>query len=288
MRRLFLMIGLYISCHFMVLSQNKGHFSVALSPGLMYYQGDLSGSSLPNLKTSHLSAGLDFGYRPGRLIMFTLGYQYGKISGADSLVPSHESRNLHFYSNVHEIRVLTYVNLLEIYHKIRPKKLVKKVDFKPGFDGPQLILGCGYFMFNPKGELDGTDYNLQKLGTEGQNIASGGYDDPYNLWGINLKYGLAVDYNLSRQFSLQLQFVYTQTFTDYLDDVSGNYPEYDKLIKTTNGDIASYFAYGGRDGSVVSPDINRGNDEKNDGFINMSIKLTYTFGRAEFGRLMKL
>lgn len=268
--------------------QKVGHFSVSFKPGIQYYQGDLSESPLPAVKTTHFSAGIDIGYRPWPLIQFTLGYQYGKVSGADSLVPGHEIRNFHFYSNIHDVNVLTYINLNEIYRKIWPNKLMKKFDFKPGFTGIDLVLGFGIFKFNPKGEYMGEEYELQKLGTEGQHVNSGSYPEPYNLWQLNYKYGLSLGYNLSRQFSISLQGIYTVTFTDYIDDVSGTYPAYEKLIQSANGEATTYFTYGGRDGSKVREGNLRGNEATNDGYVNILFRLTYTFSKSEFNRIIKL
>lgn len=267
---------------------HKGYFSAGFNAGISFYQGDLNDSWFPNTQTLHPSLGVHLSYERGRIFTFTFGYQYSRISGADSLSDTKKVRNLHFFTNIHDINLLAYINLNSIYRMIKPMKTLSKQDFKAGFGGFELILGGGFFNFNPKGEYDGEIYDLQNLGTEGQWIGSGSYPDPYSLWQFNVKYGLGVSFDLTQQLNLRVQAIYNQTFTDYLDDVSTSYPDYNELIKMDDGEAAAYFAYGGRDGSAIRAGNSRGNSESNDGFINILFRLSYTFGRTEFERLMKL
>ena len=253
----------------------------------MFYQGDLSGD-FPDIKTTHLSMGIDFGYKPGKIFAFYLGYTIGKLSGADSLVSGKEKRNLHFYTLVHDFRLQTSIDLKAILRKIWPNKIVGRSDFEPGFTGPNLILGVGMLKFNPKGEKNGQVYQLQKLGTEGQYIPNGNYGEPYKLWSFNIKYGFGMGYNLGRQLNLEAQLIYTKTFTDYLDDVSSEYPDYNQLIASDNGETTAFFTYGGNDGSTKPKGSLRGNPGTQDSFITLGFKLTYTFGRSEFQRIMNL
>jgi hypothetical protein len=269
-------------------SQRRGNFNVSVTPGAMFYQGDLSGDINSNFKTTHFSIGADFGYRLNNFFNFSFGYTYGKLSGADSLVAGKEKRNFHFYTNIHDFHLLSFTDLNALRRKIWPKKTVGRGDWAPSFSGPELIFGVGYFNFNPKAEKDGVEYQLNKLGTEGQRLSSGAYPDAYNLWQFSIKYGLGFGYNLSRQLNLSMTLLYTITFTDYLDDVSGTYPDYQQLMKNPDGETVAYFTYGGRDGSQVKAGSSRGNPDKNDGYVMLGFKLTYTFGRSEFGRIMNL
>ena len=269
-------------------SQRKGHFNLSLTPGAMFYQGDLSDDLSSYLKTTHFSIGIDFGYRLNRMFNFTFGYTYGKLSGADSLISGREGRNFAFYTNIHDVHLLSFTDLNAIRRKFWPRKTVGKQDWGPSISGPELILGLGYFRFNPKGVYQGTEYELNKLGTEGQRLSSGSYPAPYNLFQFSVKYGLGMGYNISRQMNLTLMVIYNMTFTDYIDDVSGEYPDYQQLISSDNGEETAYFTYGGRDGSVIRKGSSRGNPDKNDGYMEFGLKITYTFGRSEFNRMMNL
>jgi hypothetical protein len=247
----------------------------------MYYQGDMSASMAPDFRTSHFSLGLDVGYQLNRIIKINLGYVRGKISGADSLVAGHEKRNLHFVSPISDLRLLTYIDVYAIYDKIWPNSLLEGEYGGRKFTGPNLIFGIGYTKFNPKGYSDGEWHKLQELGTEGQHIQGGNYPEPYNRWAFNVKYGLSFGHKLTKQINLELEFIYHNVFTDYLDDLSGTYPDYNKLIASEKGDLAAYFTYGGRDGSVVREGQLRGNPDSKDSFVSFGFKLSYIIGKKD-------
>ena len=253
----------------------------------MYYNGDLKENPWPEKGYNHFSIGFDIGYRINSIFNVTLGYAYGQISGADSLVPGHEERNLHFKSIINDFRLYTYIDLNALRKTIWKRKLTEKQDWKGGFTGPDVILGIGMLKFDPQGYYNGDWYNLQPLGTEGQNLG-GEYSEPYKLWQFNVKYGLGAGWTFSQQFHIELQAVYTHVFTDYLDDVSSEYPEYNEIAKGPEGDLTTYFTYGGNDGSVVPKGSARGNVQKKDGYMIIGLKLTYIFSRSEMQRLLNL
>jgi len=247
----------------------------------MYYQGDMSGSPVPDLRTSHFSLGFNVGYQLNQIVKLDLGYMRGKISGADSLVAGHEKRNLHFESPISDFRLLAYIDIYAIYNKIWPSSLLEGEYGGRKFVGPSLIAGIGYTKFNPKGYYEGEWYKLRDLGTEGQNIPGGDYPEPYNNWAFNVKYGLSFGYKLSKKINLEMEFIYHNVFNDYLDDLSGTYPDYNELIATENGDLVAQFTYGGRDGSVVRKGQLRGNPDTKDAFVTFGFKLTYLFSRRD-------
>lgn len=253
----------------------------------MYYQGDLSGSSLPDFRTSHFSLGFHVGYQFNEIFKLDFGYTRGKISGNDSYVSGHEVRNLHFESPISDFGLLTYIDLHAIYNTIWPSSLMEG-EYGRQYIGPNLIFGIGYMKFNPKGYYEGEWFRLQELGTEGQYISGGLYPDPYKRWVFNIKYGLSFGYKLSKQLNLEMEFIYHYVFTDYLDDISGTYPDYNELIARENGDLTAYFTYGGRDGSTVRTGQLRGNPESKDSFISFGFKLSYVFSRKEMNLFRNL
>lgn len=265
------------------LAQHK-KLAAGITPGMMYYQGDLSGGAFPAGGTTHFTAAVDFSYELSRIFEISLGYTYGRISGDDALVPGHEERNLRFYSNINDIKLLVFTNINSIRRVIWPKSLMKSQHIPKSFSSPRLILGVGVLRCNPKARSEnGRVYQLQQLGTEGQ-LIGGDYPEPYKRWQFNVKYGLGMGYYISSQIHVELQVIYTQTFTDYLDDVSGTYPDYNELMQTENGDITAYFTYGGRDGSKVEQGKSRGNASSNDGLITTGLKFTYIFTGDELRR----
>jgi hypothetical protein len=85
---------------------------------------------------------------------------------------------------------------------------------------PYIAGGLGFFYFNPYTRLNGDKVKLKPLGTEGQNI---GYKKPYSNFQFDLMALVGIKYNVTERISIALEGVYHQTFTDYLDDVSGSY-----------------------------------------------------------------
>jgi hypothetical protein len=75
-------------------------------------------------------------------------------------------------------------------------------------------LGVGLTLFNPKTDLNGTTYKLRDYTTEGRSYGGSAFIIPL---GIGAKLSLNEFINLIPEVS------YRFTFSDYLDDVSGNY-----------------------------------------------------------------
>mgnify|MGYP001954824861 CR=1 FL=1 len=82
--------------------------------------------------------------------------------------------------------------------------------------------GVGLMYFNPKGLDDSGQWvKLQPLGTEGQGL--NGEPDKYNRVTFTIPYGIGIGKSIDRYWGINVEFTMRQTFTDYIDDVSGNY-----------------------------------------------------------------
>lgn len=263
-----------------------GRYLIAGTPGISYYVGDLKDSRWPEGGYIHPSFGLSVGYRKNRILSFYFTYTWQRVSGADSLSETKAKRNFHFRSNISDFGLMTSVDIREVISKIWKSSYVKKQDWRPGFTGPTLYLGGGVLHMNPKGHAGGTWHKLRLLGTEGQLVEGGGYDPQYSTWQLNIKSGLGIGYQISRQFQVEVVGYYTLLFTDYLDDVGGAYPDYDELLETQRGELASFFTYGGRDGEDIEKGTLRANPDNRDGVVTMGIKCTYLFSFDEVRRLL--
>ncbi|WBM75955.1 OmpA family protein [Saprospira grandis] len=109
-------------------------------------------------------------------------------------------------------------------------------------------------------EQDGIfETDLQELETEGQN---------YSPWTWQASLGLGLKFRLAQRLSLQLQTQFYYTFSDYLDDVSGDYP--DNYNSTAQAYAANPSNQQGQ---------KRGSDNRNfDAFSYNSLGLYYSFG----------
>ncbi|PWJ56941.1 hypothetical protein CLV98_10950 [Dyadobacter jejuensis] len=93
--------------------------------------------------------------------------------------------------------------------------------------GTYVVAGLALAAHNPKAlylaPTSGDKYwvKLQPLGTEGQGNA--GYAKPYSLVQLSIPVGFGVRYKINSRFDISAELGYRFTFTDYLDDVAGNY-----------------------------------------------------------------
>jgi hypothetical protein len=94
------------------------------------------------------------------------------------------------------------------------------------------------------------------------------------LHSASLTAGLGVFFRVNDQWSVRLEASPQLTFTDYLDDVSANYPDSTQLANTPNGTMAVLlssrrprgFPVGGR---------SRGNPERDDVIITVGLSVVY-------------
>jgi len=186
---------------------------VGVSGGATNYQGDL-GSSI-NVLSTRPGFGLDFKYYLNPFLSARVGLMHGWVSAADSLA-SNEARlrrNLSFRSPVTEANLVVILDL-------NPKG--GRFKDRPHFV-PYLFTGIAFFRFNPQARLGNQWVDLQPLGTEGQHLGDLAYPSPYERYGVAIPMGLGLRFKLSPSLDLELETSFKRTFTDYLDDVSGQY-----------------------------------------------------------------
>ena len=228
--------------------------------GGMYYLGDLN--PLGNFKQTHFTGSLflrqNFNHRLNARYMVT----YGKVSGADSLsnVRWNRNRNLSFESDIIEVSGILEINFLP---------------FEPGnkkkyYATPYLMFGLGLFKMNPRAYYNNNWFELQPLGTEGQGSPLN-RKDKYRLTQLCIPVGIGFKGNLTKRLVLGFEYCIRKTFTDYLDDVSGNYADPAQLTKY-NGPLATSLA----DRSLYienmnNSGLNRGNSNFKDWYASANI-----------------
>lgn len=259
-----------VQCSF---GQSKNHIFLGPTAGAMYYLGDLKSNALPQGSTLRGFFGLETKLKHLNKASVKLGYQRGTLFGADSLSRPENGRNFHFRSRISDFYLLGKYNLIN--HR---KMARKRYQF---LMTPGIVGGFNVFHFNPKVIYQGEWISARDLGTEGQNVSGQGYPDPYNLWQFGLKFGVEINLRFSDKIEVDLFTHYTKTFTDYLDDVSGEYPDFEDLVGAPNGDIAVNYSYRYDDGGVPARGVARGNPDSQDGFINTGFALYYRLTRIE-------
>jgi hypothetical protein len=194
---------------------------------------------------------------------FKLSATRGTIRSDDAKSSSaqQQQRNLNFYSALTEVSLQTEFNLFNYLPGILPMAGGRRFS-------PFLFTGVGGVLFNPKTNLDGTVYELPKYVTESADLSGA-----YKKYAVTIPYGAGVKYNIKGNWNLVGELGYRTAFTDYLDDVSGKYPE---LIALDPNDPK-------RDLSDPSnlqiglPGTQRGDFRKKDTYMFAGFSLTYTF-----------
>jgi hypothetical protein len=242
----FLMALIFISAR-----QAKGQgIEFGLFLGASNYMGDLSNNGRIVLSATNPSAAIIGRYNMGEKWALKGFFGYGRIAGSDENASKDalKKRNLSFYSDIFEASAHVEFNLVRngmIYGSKR--KLI-----------PYLFTGVGLFNFNPKANLNGTDLELQPLGTEGQGSTTYNDREKYALTQICIPFGIGFKKKISQQLSIGLEFGARYTFTNYLDDVGGVYGDAN-VIGRSNGEAAKKLS--DRSGELTSD----GNNVFNDG-----------------------
>jgi hypothetical protein len=113
---------------------------------------------------------------------------------------------------------------------------------------------------------------LQPLGTEGEGLPGG----PKKYKRVSVSIPMAIGYRmgLGRKFTLGIEYNFRKTFTDYIDDCSGNY--YDNAaILMARGPLAAHFAdpsLGLIPGQTAAGQ-QRGNPKDKDSYMSLEVKL---------------
>lgn len=200
---------------------------VGLMVGISNYLGDLVPPQEYFLGTN-FALGAMYQYNFTNRISVRGNFIWGQVSGSDrnsTYDSGRRQRNLDFHSHLVEFSVLGQVNILPFH----PRK-----DFKP--ITPYVFVGIAVFHFNPSTIYKNERVYLQPLGTEGQGMS--GYSGKYSLVEVSIPMGLGVKFCLTSRFNISLEFGLRKTFTDYLDDVSGDYVPLPQL-RAGNGNLAA-------------------------------------------------
>ncbi|TAF46167.1 MAG: hypothetical protein EAZ51_01975 [Sphingobacteriales bacterium] len=231
-------------------------WEVGFTSGSMGYIGDLNQNNY--LKISHLAFG-------GMIKNNIDGYWSVKLSvlsgqiGADmskSNNPIEKERNLSFNTPITEASLQVEFNFFD-YGRLFGKKRIT----------PFLFTGLSGFTFNPKTTINNTTYELKNYRTEGQ-------EANYRTSALAIPFGLGVKCNLTKNLNIIGEFGYRKAFTDYIDDVSGYYPNTNELANFT----PLRMALSDRSiNSSASPGSQRGDFRKNDTYLFAGITLSYTF-----------
>ena len=210
-----------------------------------------------------LAAGAFGRYNFNDRVCWKLGLNYGNISAddKDSKNVFEQRRNLNFKSVLFDASATFEFNFLPYIHGHR--------DY---WYTPYMFAGFTAFYWNPKTKYNGKWENLRDLGTEGQFRG-----DEYNPTTGAFSYGLGLKMDITYRLSFNVDVAVRKVWTDYLDDVSGTYPNQNDL-RSLHGDLAVALSDRSEEPKIGQSGRQRGNGKKNDMYAVAGVSLVYYFG----------
>jgi len=180
--------------------------------GGSYYNGDINPTRHFPLESTHLALGLVARKNLNSRWALRASVLYGNLSAddQDSDNQFQQTRNLDFYSSIFEASTTIEFNFLK-YYPFDPFGYFRH----PTYFTPYTFIGLGVFRFNPKTNLAGNTYELHAVQTEGES---------YSRTSISVPFGMGIKLRISERLLFSAEWGLRRTFTDYIDDVSGKYP----------------------------------------------------------------
>ena len=227
--------------------KEKIYNSLGFSVNATNYYGDLAPK--PSVVSTDISFtrpgfGISFGHRFGPRYTVMAQFMFATLRGSDKTSADPENaeyngrylRNLEFRNNIKELTVVAVFDLFE-----NMATYISRVRWTP-----YAYAGLAGFISTPQGRAPETDLKgdplseagqwvkLRPLGTEGQ-YSNLDPDDanygikPYSTFQFAIPFGIGARFRINEVLDFWADIGYRYTFTDYLDDVSQNYVDLDKL-----------------------------------------------------------
>jgi hypothetical protein len=227
--------------------------------GGSYYIGDLNPNK--HFVNSKAAFGLVCRYNLSMRHSLRMTAFYGNVyaDDAEGKTDSQVNRNLNFKSNIMELAMGYELNFFNYYIKDMRDPIT-----------PYFFFQTAYTRMNPMTEYSGSDIALQPLGTEGQGT-SASTKNSYSLNQLTIPLGIGVKFNIHKRVAMSFEYGIRKTFTDYLDDVSGNYLDSD-ILRVANGPLAAELS--NRSFSNTGG-MNRGNPNNKDWYAFYGVMLTF-------------
>jgi len=195
--------------------------------GTANFMGDLGGGDKEparflgirdlDLASTRPSVQLGLRYKLYEFVAIRANLGYNLLHGDDAFSANEgrKTRNLSFRSHTFEFSMQFEFYIL----KDRGQRFISQETKFLHNLSVYLLGGAGIFYYNPKAQYYGQWYELQPLGTEGQDIPESGLER-YKRYAFCFPMGIGFKYNLKRRYGISLEISNRYTTTDYIDDVS--------------------------------------------------------------------
>ena len=251
-----------ISCLFLTNKLHAQYLEIGGMVGGTSYYGDLQ-KAKPDLGSFGPTVALVARWNRSPRLAYKATAMYGSFNATDArALGAFHNRNLEAQTKLYELAICAEYNLMP-YDVMDGKTSV-----------PYVFAGLGGLYFNPQARYQGKFIDLRPLGTEGQFLEGGKKYSPFQ---IVIPIGLGVKLALWQRLSIAFEFGIRQTFTDYLDDIGGKYPNLDALEK--QNPIAAAMSYK----AVTSPNQRvsvegqkRGDNYRFDRYYTAGLSMVYS------------
>ncbi|NDB34155.1 MAG: hypothetical protein EB023_02150 [Flavobacteriia bacterium] len=241
------------------------------------FTGDLGGASGPgkdystkdmNPQATGKGVQAAFKFRFNRYFATKTECSYFELKGSDAYTdnPRRNSRNLSFQStNFDFSQRLEFIFLAQEFngkfYRLTSKSRQKGSNFQL-----YTFAGMGFATYNPKANFNGTLVELRPLKTEGQAYGKATFIIPF---GFGLRFGL------TKYTRIGIEATCFKTFTDYMDDVSGFYPE----LGTLTDPAAQYLSNPSKTPELFPAGSRRGDVNQKDAYYRLGISLIFNLKR---------
>lgn len=240
----------------------SGHNELGWTAGVSNYHGDLSHGLNP--KGFNPSGAMYYKYNISSFFAYRLQASYLKVNGTDENNPQYAKRNLSFQSDIWEWGNIFEFNFQPFGTNYGDKPWTAYV-----------FSGFNLFMFEPK-DYDREDVSLRDLKTEAQKRKYSQIQPSIPI-GFGIK-TMAVPVKNRGVWIFGVEGYWRKTFTDYLDDVNFNYPDYQTMIDNQNITAAQYSHGEVETGALpFQQGTMRGDTHLKDWYYFLGITMSYRF-----------
>jgi len=282
MKNIYLLV-LFVSLAFSTKAQWLWDYGFNL--GVSNYLGDIGGKEktrrdfVADMKMAQTrwNVGAFARYKVKPNVSVKLALDYLRIEGDDKLSSNlaRNARNLNFRNDMLDLAVTGE------YFFYTDNDLGNTYRYKNGFRA-YIFAGVGGFYSNPKANKDGEWVKLRPLHTEGVK---------YSAFGVNIPAGVGFYFTIHKKHRIGYEVNYRTTFTDYLDDISGNYPDSpsesgDPSLTRRIDELGGASAFDDK-GLYMSHNWGnkRGDKTHKDGYMTMSVSYSHVIrGKSSFYR----
>ncbi len=247
-------------------------FQVGIAGGLANYNGDLLEKLYVGKQTNGF-IGVTVHYELFDQLLLRGAFNFARVNGSDRYNTKTvlKLRNLHFESAISEFSIVAEFYLFNLNEKRF---------------SPYAFAGLALFHFNPYTyDTINRKIFLNPLSTEGQGIYAN--KKPYSLLQPAIPFGGGIKFAVNENLRIGFEFGFRKIFTDYLDDVSTSYADFNDLL-IAKGPVATELAYRGDEitgGNPVYPtkDTQRGSAAQKDTYYFTGLNISFRIGNGNGG-----